>query len=170
MLPLLKDCSDRNNFVWCNLAQNHQEFSMHMHVKKIGISTLLVSTLFANPSVAVDTSVSIPVTEMKFVETGNGPIKAAPAYGDRFKGAYSNFIKLPGGFVSPPHIHTEDFYAAVISGVVANGKVGEQDIPLPPGSYWFQKGNEKHVTKCLSPTECVFFNTQPGKADFVISK
>ena len=72
------------------------------------------------------------------------------------KGAHSDFVKIPGGFSSPLHVHTEDCYAVVVSGVINNGMEGTQDIPLPPGSYWSQKGGEKHMTKCLSATECVF--------------
>lgn len=143
---------------------------MRGHIKKIRISTVLVLPLFANPSIAASPSVSIPVTEIKYTETGIGPIKVAPGYGDMTKGAHSNFVKIPGGFSSPPHIHTENYYAVVVNGVIGNGVEGAQDIPLPPGSYWFQKGNEKHVTKCLSSTECVFFVTQPGKFDFIMSK
>ena len=40
------------------------------------------------------------------------------------------------------------------------------DIPLPVGSYWFQKGREPHVTKCISPNECNFFIGQNGKFDY----
>lgn len=140
---------------------------MHSHIKKIRTCTFLVSILFANLSVAAGISVSVPVAEMQYTETGIGPIKVAPGYGDMFKGAHSNFVKIPGGFNSPLHFHTEDYYAVVVSGVVGNGVEGAQDIPLSPGSYWFQSGNEKHVTKCLSSTECVFFVTQPGKFDFM---
>ena len=113
---------------------------MRGHIKKIRISTVLVLPLFANPSIAASPSVSIPVTEIKYTETGIGPIKVAPGYGDMTKGAHSNFVKIPGGFSSPPHIHTENYYAVVVNGVIGNGVEGAQDIPLPPGSYWFQKG------------------------------
>ena len=143
---------------------------MQNHIKKIGISALLLSVSFATQCFAADESVSIPVTEIKYSDTSNGPVKVAPGYGNRTNGAHSNFVKLPGNFASPPHFHTEDYYATVVTGVMANGKVGSQDIPLPPGSYYFQKGKERHVTKCLSSTECVFFTSQPGSADFVLSK
>lgn len=142
---------------------------MHRHIKKVGLTTVLASALFANLGFA-GTSVSIPVTEMKYTETGIGPIKVAPGHGDMSKEAHSNFVKIPGGFSSPVHIHSEDYYAVVVAGVIGNGKEGAEDIPMPPGSYWYQKGNERHITKCLSPTECVFFVTQPGKFDFVMSK
>jgi hypothetical protein len=143
---------------------------MKNRIKKFRISVLLLSVAFAPQSFAADESVSIPVTEMKYTDTSNGPVKVAPGYGLRTDGAHSNFVKLPGGFVSPPHYHTQDYYATVVTGVIANGKEGAQDIPLPPGSYYFQKGKERHITKCLSSTECVFFTSQPGSFDFVLSK
>jgi quercetin dioxygenase-like cupin family protein len=77
---------------------------------------------------------------------------------------------MPAGFVSPPHTHTEDYYAVVIAGVGANGRPDGQDVELPAGSYWFQKGKEVHVTKCLSANECIFFFSQPGKSDYLPAK
>jgi NADPH:quinone reductase len=49
----------------------------------------------------------------------------------------------------------------------ANGKL---DIPLPPGSYFFQKAGEPHITKCLSATECIIFLSEPGKYEFTAAK
>ena len=137
---------------------------------KIAFSVVLASALCANLCSAADVSVSIPVTALKYEQAAFGPLKFAQAYGDRKSGAHGSFVKLPAGFVSPPHTHTEDYYATVISGVMASGLEGEPDIPLAPGSYWFEKGKQRHVTKCLSANECVFFQSQAGKADFLISK
>lgn len=143
---------------------------MKRTIPKLGTVIVFASMLFANVSIAADISVSVPVTEMKYMEIGIGPIKVAPGYGDMSKGAHSDFVKIPGGFNSPPHTHTENYYGVVVSGVVSNGQVNAHDIPLPPGSYWFQRGQETHVTKCLSSTECVFFVTQPGAFDFLMTK
>lgn len=137
---------------------------------KIAFSVALASALCANLCSAADVSVSIPVTALKYEQAAFGPLKSAQAFGDRNSSKHGSFVKLPAGFVSPPHTHTEDYYATVISGVMASGPVGEPDIPLPQGSYWFQKGKERHVTKCLSANECVFFQSQEGKADFLVSK
>ena len=117
-------------------------------------------------------SVSTPVTQLKYGPTGvsdgvHGELNAAAAYGDLARGAHGTFIKMPAGFVSPVHTHTEDYWGVVISGVAANGIPGSKDIPLPVGSYWFQKGGEAHVTKCLSPNECIFFISQNGKFDYI---
>ena len=116
-------------------------------------------------------SVSTPVTELEYGPTGisdgmHGELTAAPAYGDLANGPHGTFIKMPAGFVSPKHTHSEDYWAVVVSGVMVNGKPGGADVQLPPGSYFFQKGGETHITKCISPTECVFFVNQSGKFDF----
>lgn len=121
-----------------------------------------------------DSSVSIPVTELQYGPTGltdgvHGELQVAPAFGDLGHGAHGTFIKMPAGFISPVHTHTEDYYAVVISGVAVNGVPGSTDLPLPVGSYWFQKGGEPHVTKCISPNECILFISQPGKFDFLPS-
>lgn len=117
-------------------------------------------------------SVNIPITQLHYNDTGvtdgvHGDLQTAPAFGDLNHGAHGTFIKMPAGFVSPIHTHTEDYYAVVISGVGVNGLPGGADIPLPVGSYWFQKGGERHVTKCISPNECIFFLSQPGKFDYL---
>ena len=135
--------------------------------------TLIASLILASAGLpglghASNTSVNVPITEMKFFDTGIGPLKAAPGFGDFSKGAHSTFIKLPAGFVTPLHFYTEDLYGVVISGVVAQTvDTKAADVPLAPGSYWFLKGKTAHLTKCLSANECVFFITQPGKFDFV---
>ena len=117
-------------------------------------------------------SVNIPVTQLHYGPTGvtdgvHGQLQAAPAFGDLAHGAHGTFIKMPAGFVSPVHTHTEDYYAVVISGVGVNIPVGGIDVPLPVGSYWFQKGGERHITKCISPNECIFFLSQPNKFDYL---
>jgi len=115
--------------------------------------------------------VSTPASDVKFVGTGVKvgalELKAGPAYGNLGTGKHGTFVLMPAGFVSPVHTHTEDYYAVVIKGVGANGVPGATDVPLPAGSYWFQRGEEPHVTKCLSKEDCLFFINQPGKFDYV---
>jgi hypothetical protein len=74
---------------------------------------------------------------------------------------------MPAGFVSPIHTHTDDYWAVVISGVAVNSQVGGKELPLPAGSYWFQKGGERHITRCISPNECLLFISQDGKFDYI---
>ena len=46
-------------------------------------------------------------------------------------------------------------------------RFGGTDIPLPVGSYWFQRGGERRITKCISSNDCVFFVSKSGKFDFL---
>ena len=116
-------------------------------------------------------SISTPVTELKYNPTGisdgeHGELHAAPAYGDLRQGPHGTFIKMPAGYVSPPHVHTEDYWAVVVSGVMVNKTPDGPDVLLPAGSYYFQKGGETHVTKCTSADGCIFFVSQNGKFDY----
>ena len=114
-------------------------------------------------------SANYPITDRKFFDTGVG-LFAAPAWGDLQKGAHGTYVRMPAGFVSKPHTHTDDYVAVVISGVGANGLPGSADVALPAGSSWSQKGKEVHVTKCLSSVDCLFFVVQPAKFDYVFAK
>jgi len=143
------------------------------------ISGMVVAAVVACASVVSislaaqnSSSVNTPVTALKYGPTGvsdgvHGELNAAPAYGDLGHGPHGTFVKMPAGFVSKVHTHTDDYWGVVIGGVAANGKPGSTDVALPVGSYWFQKGGESHVTKCLSPSECIFFISQNGKFDYL---
>jgi hypothetical protein len=119
-------------------------------------------------------SVSTPADQIKFVNTGlktdKGELLVGPAYGNLQKGRHGTFLRMPAGFISPAHTHTADYYAVVLKGVGANHPVGAKAVPLPVGSYWYQTGEEAHVTECLSKTECLFFLVQVGKFDFQPAK
>ena len=117
-------------------------------------------------------SVNVPVTKIQFGPTGvkdgkTGELLAGPAYGNLGKGPHGTFIRMPAGFVSPVHNHTGAYWGIVISGVAANGPPGTADVQLPAGSYWYQKGGEAHVTKCLTAHECLFFISQDTAFDYV---
>lgn len=136
------------------------------------LATISLATSFLHTAAAAEPSQNKPVTQLRYGATGasdgvHGELLAAPAYGDLAHGAHGTFIRMPAGFVSPVHTHTEDYWGVVISGVAANGLPGSKDVELAAGSYWYQKGGEKHVTKCLSPNECLFFISQKGKFDYL---
>jgi len=133
--------------------------------KKLAAAALVMFG-FSLANSAVAASNSVPNEKLKYAKTGIGPLKAAAVYGDIFAGAHGSLIKMPSKFVSPVHTHSEDYHAVVVTGVMGNGLPGAPDVPLAAGSHWFQKGNEAHVTKCLSSTECVFYITQQDKFDF----
>lgn len=130
-----------------------------------------VSTVALAEVTHLGPSLSLPADQVQFgptgVKTDIGELMAGPAFGDLAHGQHGTFIKMPAGFVSPVHNHTEDYFAVVISGTGANGLPGSADVALPVGSYWFQRGEEAHVTKCISTEDCLFFIVQPGSFDYV---
>ncbi len=112
-------------------------------------------------------SMSIPASKIAFSPTGMkskaGEVMAGAAFGNMLTGKHGTFIKFPAGYVTPKHTHTEYYYAAVLKGTVVNTQIGKKEIPLTAGSYWFQRGEEEHVTKCVSTVDCLFFLSMPGK-------
>lgn len=144
---------------------------MNTRKMQIIVAAVLAATATAAIAGGEVESRSLPVTQLRYVPTGvtdgvHGEVKAAAAYGDSSRGAHGTFLKLPSGFASPLHTHQFDEWGVIISGVAANGRPGDSDIPLPPGSYFFQKASEPHITKCLSSNECIIFLSQPGKYEF----
>lgn len=144
------------------------------HLKLLSVAVLSAISISAVAAQSGQPSVNTPVTQLQYRATGvtdgvHGELNAAPAFGDLTHGPHGTFIKMPAGFVSPLHTHTENYWGVVISGVAVNGKPGGADVQLPVGSYWFQKAGEPHVTKCISPNECIFFISQSGKFDYVPS-
>jgi hypothetical protein len=69
-------------------------------------------------------SVSVPAGEIEFIDTGvkteKGELQAGPAYGDLQNGRHGTFVRMPAGFKSPVHTHTEDYFAVVVEGVGSN--------------------------------------------------
>ncbi len=126
-----------------------------------------------NPS-SEDASENISVTQLEYFDTeigqasGAGTLQAASAFGDISNSAHGTFIKMPAGFVSDTHSHTGAYYSVVISGVAVNTVPGGEETALPVGSYWLQKGGEKHITKCISSNECIFFINQSVKFDNIV--
>jgi hypothetical protein len=106
---------------------------------------------------------------MKFEDRGfrgiTGKITVVDQFGDGRTGKHGTFMKFSPGFVSHVHTHTYDYYAVVIQGIMANNNPGGALIKLGPGSYWYQKGLEPHITSCISKEECVAFVVQSQKFD-----
>lgn len=146
-----------------------------MCIRNIAVSTAIavtavIPTVFAATQASSDATLTVPDGQMHFYENKEG-LTIANGWGDPAPGEHSNFIKIPGGVASPLHSHSYSYYGVVINGVVANEPAADSpDRPLAPGSYWYQKGGEPHVTKCISQTECLFFVTSKGPFDFTKTK
>jgi hypothetical protein len=92
------------------------------------------------------------------------PVKAA----DSWKGpggAHCAFNKFPRGFVAPPHFHTKDLHAVVLSGNWGSWTDGTPEKLLGPGGIQVIPGGVKHVTKCAPAVDCVIYVCGPGPFD-----
>jgi beta-alanine degradation protein BauB len=122
-------------------------------------------------------SIVIPASKITFQGTGYGQrgkitgeaepedkeITFFDAYGKIASTRHGTFLKWPPGFKSPVHAHTYDYFAIVLKGTMLNYVEGSKDrIPLSAGSYWFQTGEQMHVTECISKEPCEGFLYQAG--------
>jgi beta-alanine degradation protein BauB len=145
------------------------QFRMSVSVLMAAVACLAATRAHAQDTTGTTSSIKVPASQIKFVGTGikqhGGEIFAGQAYGNAQEGKHGTFLRFPAHWASLLHSHTSDYYAVVVRGVMANPLKGEGDLPLPVGSYWYQKGGEAHTTKCISKTECVAFLVSDGKFD-----
>ena len=78
-------------------------------------------------------------------------------YGDlETKGPVNFLMKYSGGVKAPPHTHSGDYYAVVVSGQFRHYLESEDEYKvLTPGSSWFQKGHVVHGDCCVGPEDCI---------------
>jgi quercetin dioxygenase-like cupin family protein len=89
-------------------------------------------------------------------ENGKG-IFVALLYGDlKTKDATHFLMKYSAGIKAPPHIHSGDYYAVVVSGKFRHYLLSENDYEiLTAGATWFQKANVVHQDWCVGPEDCI---------------
>ena len=78
-------------------------------------------------------------------------------YGDlQTKGPTHFLMKYSAGVTAPPHIHTGDYYAVVVSGKFRHYLESENEYEvMTPGATWFQRGNVTHGDSCMGPEDCI---------------
>jgi len=104
-----------------------------------------------------------------------GPLPAvAPIEGDGTKGAYTGYLKLPAGFESPPHSHTNAYWSVLVQGKMthwaANGGSEKEAKQLGVGDLTYMPAKLEHISKCYPGAECIMVVMQKGKFDFVPAK
>jgi quercetin dioxygenase-like cupin family protein len=104
-----------------------------------------------------------------------GPLPAvAPISGDGTKGAYEGYLKLPAGFESPPHSHTNEYWSVLIQGKMthwaADGGSEKDAKVLGVGDLTHMPAKLVHVSKCFPGVDCIMVTMQKGKFDFIVAK
>lgn len=113
--------------------------------------------------------VAVPQAELKWKDMGVPGLAAAPVAGDMAKGPCRFYLKYPVGFVSPPHHHSSDHYATVVSGTITL-TAGGKEHRLGPGSYFALTGKMPHVAKVEGNEPAIFFIQSDGPWDVVMEK
>lgn len=110
--------------------------------------------------------VIMPASDLKWVDLGPPGVKVADLWGDHAKGTFGAIFRLPAGFAAPLHTHTYDMNVVILSGTYIQAPEGKPEFRLGPGSYFFQPGgNYRHITRCDTTSECVFFVESKGPFD-----
>lgn len=89
----------------------------------------------------------------------------APLWGDGTKGPNGFLMKMKAAGAPFWHIHKHDYQGVVLVGNVVSYESGTQPRTLPPGSYWWQPGGNKHTTDCAGPSDCVIYLDFTGAFD-----
>jgi hypothetical protein len=137
------------------------------------VGAFVVGTAVAKGPAAVELK---PLSEAQWTPLmKEGPLPAvAPIQGDGTKGAYLGYLKLPAGFESPPHMHTNDYWSILVQGKMthwaANGGSEKESKQLGVGDLTHMPGKLDHVSKCYPGAECIMVVMQKGKFDFIPSK
>ena len=146
-------------------------------MKRYSIAALAAALLLVSasplPAVAADKTadktVVISESQLKWKDMGIPGVMSAVVSGDMEKGPSRFFLKYPVGFVTPPHHHSTDHYATLVSGHVTltvDGKANK----LGPGSYFALIGKAPHVAKVEGNEPAVFFIEALGPWDVVMEK
>lgn len=92
--------------------------------------------------------------------------QVAVVHGEPLKGAYSQFVKIPKGYVFPPHRHEQTEWVALVSGTVVAGfgeKINEDSgTVLTAGGYGFIPAGTPHWA--IAKTDVLFYQHVGGAA------
>ena len=112
-------------------------------------------------------SVQSPFGERVFAGEPGSFVEFAPAWGDMTQGAHGTFGRFTAGAVAPVHVHSGDYHAVVVEGMMTN-PFGEDVSPpmLPPGSFWSVPARSVHTTTCSEAGECLFYFHADDAFDF----
>jgi quercetin dioxygenase-like cupin family protein len=97
-------------------------------------------------------------------------LSVAPLWGDPSKGAYGALKKVAAGTDFGWHTHSFDQKVVGIAGAFDFQIEGDAPKDVGWGSYVFVPAGVKHTAKCRTGAECLYFEEQPGKSDYIPAK
>jgi anti-sigma factor ChrR (cupin superfamily) len=152
-----------------------------LYVLAVSITLALAGGTIAQPSgeaktkapkAAAGQPIFTAAADLKWADLdpkGAPGVKVADLWGDRTKGAFGAYLKLPAGFAVPLHTHTHAMKVIFVSGTYVQAPEGKPEVRLGPGSYMMQPGgNYRHTTSCDKASDCVFFVESSGAFDLKV--
>jgi len=123
----------------------------------VSIALPLVSRAAASPEQAITYPEDIKWKTVVAPDTEGRAISVFMLYGQlEQKGPTTFLMKYSGGRRATPHLHSNDYYAVVVSGKFRHFLTSESESrPLTPGATWSQKGNVVHDDYCEGPEDCI---------------
>lgn len=100
------------------------------------------------------------------------PLPALSAIeGDPMAGPFFAYMKLPAGFESPAHTHSNDYWAVLVQGKMTHwateggSEAGAKQLGV--GDLTHMPAHIPHVSKCYPGEDCVMVVMEKAKFDFV---
>jgi quercetin dioxygenase-like cupin family protein len=144
-----------------------------MHIASgIGLTALLVAAAAAAPGAAAERSLAISATSPQ-LRWGPCPppfargCEIAVLHGDPSKPNADVLLRVPGGFVLPPHRHTSAERLMLATGQLRVRYEGEGARTLTPGTYAFGPAGKAHEARCLGRQRCTLFIAFEGPVDAI---
>jgi mannose-6-phosphate isomerase-like protein (cupin superfamily) len=141
-----------------------------MKMKHVMVMAAIAVAAAAATALAVGAagrSVVLAKGDLVWKAVGTAGVEVSPVSGDMEKGPCRFFLKYPVGLVTPPHHHTPDHYATLVSGSITLNVDGK-DHKIGPGSYFALLDKATHTAKVEGNEPAVFFIQAEGPWDVVM--
>lgn len=107
------------------------------------------------------------------LDPGNpGGVQMATLWGDPMSGPFGALLRVPAGFESPMHRHSNDERVVVLQGTSVHWTQGESRETAPritTGDFLMMPARVNHVSAATDDEDCIEFITMEGKFDFTLA-
>ncbi len=101
-----------------------------------------------------------------------GGVQMASLWGDPMTGPFGALLKVPAGFESPRHRHSNDERVVVLRGTSVHWTEGgsrETAQRVTTGDFLIMPSGMNHVSAATDEEDCLEFITMDGKFDFILA-